>query len=546
MYTWRVVEVGARFHPETFSSLGVEAADEEVMPLGPDTAERQIAALRDLVAELRESFGGESDPAVRFDLEILLGFCERYLEHFRIEREILLPYLDLPRTVFAGIHSLLDGQAAAKRRQAAAARLRRYSGDNGAPPAATRLEAAVRARLAEPGLLPPYRKAVETDLENAGLYLDGIAELLERYGISGCERPFARLCRQLDDWVSFVRETVLPRTRRDPRLPAALYASHLRIHGVDMPERELVSRARTAVRDRQRELRDLALRLSKKASPAGDYRAVLRRLDREPSGAGSDVVALHRERLCQLRHLLRRHQVVSLPPADFLLETATAAEFARLPYPQTRFPPVLGRRTAAVEILLPASGAAELIGGNTPAASWVVAVHELGHALQFASLADDALPRARTCFATSSDREGWAVYLETEVAPHLSLAARASFTRRQLARAVRTLLEVELHRGTTTLAEAARTLRAEVACSATAAEAELRRFVLLPGHAPSYFAGDVRASELRAEIELALGRRFRRRAYHDFLLGQGSIPSVSLRRLVFGELVPAVRRPRAA
>lgn len=101
----------------------------------------------------------------------------------------------------------------------------------------------------------------------------------------------------------------------------------------------------------------------------------------------------------------------------------------------------------------------------------------MGHALQFANLGDEALPRARTCFATSSDREGWAVYLETEMAPHLSLTARAS--------------------------------------------------------------------ELRAEVELALGRRFRRCEYHDFLLGQGSIPFVSLRQLVFGELVAGARR-RAA
>ncbi len=527
-HTWRVVEVGARFRPETFSYFGFEAADEHVRPFGPEAAGRWIAALRDLASELHESLGGEADAEVRIDLGILLADCERHLEHARIEHEVLIPYLDLPRFIFSGLHALLAGETPPERCQAAVARLRRYVGEEGVSPAAAGLEASIRSRLDEPGLLPPYRKAVEEDLGNAGLYLDGIAELIEKRGVPGCERPFARLCRQIDDWNCFVHDTILPRARSDPRLPAALYASHLRVHGIDMSQHELLGRARAAIRERRRELRELTRQLKADARP----------VDRE--SPSPDVVELHRRRLRQLRRLFRRQDILSLPRSGFRLKIATAAEAAWLPYPQTRVPPILGRWRGDVEIVLATNDVASPAEGDLPANSWIVTAHEMAHAIQLASL-DDTLPRARTIFTTSSDLEGWAVYLEAELAPYLPLVARTERARQQLTRALRTVLEVELHSGAVSVAEAARMLRAELAGSESSVAAELWRFVRQPGQGPSYFAGEARVCELRTEVELALGPRFERRGYHDFLLSRGRVPFTTQRRLVLDGFVAAAR-----
>ncbi|MCP4660920.1 MAG: DUF885 domain-containing protein [bacterium] len=60
----------------------------------------------------------------------------------------------------------------------------------------------------------------------------------------------------------------------------------------------------------------------------------------------------------------------------------------------------------------------------------------------------------------------------------------------------------------------------------------------MPGQAASYFCGATRANELRAEVELLLGLRFRRRDYHDCVLAQGLVPFSLLRQRVTEELVP--------
>ena len=44
--------------------------------------------------------------------------------------------------------------------------------------------------------------------------------------------------------------------------------------------------------------------------------------------------------------------------------------------------------------------------------------------------------------------------------------------------------------------------------------------------------------ELRQETERALGPKFDRRSYHDFLLAQGLLPPSLLRKAVFEEFVP--------
>jgi uncharacterized protein (DUF885 family) len=45
-----------------------------------------------------------------------------------------------------------------------------------------------------------------------------------------------------------------------------------------------------------------------------------------------------------------------------------------------------------------------------------------------------------------------------------------------------------------------------------------------PGQATSYLYGYSRLMELRARTELALGKRFEQRSYHDFILAQGWLP----------------------
>jgi uncharacterized protein (DUF885 family) len=61
----------------------------------------------------------------------------------------------------------------------------------------------------------------------------------------------------------------------------------------------------------------------------------------------------------------------------------------------------------------------------------------------------------------------------------------------------------------------------------------------MPGQAGSYFYGYSRILQLRAETELALGNKFDRQAFNNFLLDQGLLPPDLLAKAVREEFVPA-------
>jgi uncharacterized protein (DUF885 family) len=45
--------------------------------------------------------------------------------------------------------------------------------------------------------------------------------------------------------------------------------------------------------------------------------------------------------------------------------------------------------------------------------------------------------------------------------------------------------------------------------------------------------------QMKAEAEMALGRKFNRQRYHDFILAQGLLPPAIIGRAVQQEFVPA-------
>ncbi len=76
---------------------------------------------------------------------------------------------------------------------------------------------------------------------------------------------------------------------------------------------------------------------------------------------------------------------------------------------------------------------------------------------------------------------------------------------------------------------------------------EVERYTFrAPGQATSYFVGYNRLLEIRAEAERALGPRFDRRSFHDFVLSQGLLPPRLLRQAVLEEFVPGQGGPAAA
>jgi len=184
------------------------------------------------------------------------------------------------------------------------------------------------------------------------------------------------------------------------------------------------------------------------------------------------------------------------------------------------------------------------------AASWTLTVHEArpGHEMQFAALVENGISLARAIFAFNSvNVEGWALYCEAEMKPYLPLDGQLIALQHRLLRAARAFLDPDLQAGRVTPEEARRILMEEVVISEPAARQEVERYTFrAPGQATSYFYGYQRWMELRSRVELALGSRFDRQRYHDFILAQGLLPPTMLGEAVLSTFVPAEERRLAS
>jgi len=543
----------ARFLPEIGSLFGLPGADERIVDLGPGIDERRVAAARVVLADLEQRLAGERETNVRQDLAIMLDLLRREIERALATTKLLLPYGNVPETIFRGMHTLLLEHNEPARRRLALVRLARYAGEGGTP---VLVDAAARwrERSSQAELLGPARAEVEKNLADHPALIGGIAPLFAAAQVAGFEGALAKIQAQLVDYETFVRDEVLPRARAEFQLPGELYRLALRDVGVDMELEELVGRAQVSFREIQNEMNALAPLVAREQGlPAGDYRAVLRAL-KAKQFTGEAILPHYESRMKDLEAIIERERIVTLPARAAQIRLASAGETAAQPAPHMQPPRLIGntgeRGTFVLPLRMSASPGREAMAYDDftfEAASWTLTAHEgrPGHELQFAAIVEQGVSIARALFAFNSvNVEGWALYMEAEAKPYEPLDGQLAALQHRLLRAARAFLDPGVQAGTITVEEATRVLTEDVVVSPAMARQETERYTFrAPGQATSYFCGYQRLMALRAETERVLGARFDRRRYHDFLLSQGLLPPSLLRQAVLEGFVPAEAHP---
>ncbi|HXP01864.1 MAG TPA: DUF885 family protein, partial [Luteibacter sp.] len=239
-----LLDVTARFSPESATDIGVKGFDEKTVDLGPDVDKRQRAALVEVREKVNKRLSEEKDPNVKQDLQILLKQIDGDIKGIDLNTKYLLPWFDAGQIVFSGEFSLLNAESTPEQNKAALGRLKCYVG---MAPGCTALVDQARARttekLGDKALLGPVKADVEQKLGNTQRYVDGIRKLLAEKKVAGSDEVMAKLDQQLKDYNAWVKKTVLPRARTDFRLPEPLYAYNLEQVGLDISPKDLIDRA---------------------------------------------------------------------------------------------------------------------------------------------------------------------------------------------------------------------------------------------------------------------------------------------------------------
>jgi len=552
-YTQILLRAQAPFIPEQMSFFGVTGFDEQTFDFGPGYAKRFRDATAKARAELQAKAAGERDPNVAQDLAILLRAADDAIESSEVSERMTRPWLDVGQTVFQGINGLLGEQVPPERRAKALVRLQRYAGQAGARASLVELARQRYEERTEAGLLQPTKIEVEQSLSNLKTYTDGLRTRFAEYKLDAGP-TLAVLERQLDEYAQWTRGTVLPNAWTTYQLPKELYALQLRTVGIDVDPLVLVDRARVGYMETRAAMQQLAPLVAKqKGLKETDYIAVMRALKRET--LTNEQLEPHYRTVVmpELDRLIKQHDVVALPQRPMQMRLGSPAESAAQPAPHFLPAPLVGNTGQQGTFVLPLGNPNAGTDGayddfNFPAVAWTLTAHEgrPGHELQFTAMVERGISLARTFYAFNSvNVEGWALYAEAEMVPYEPLEGQLFALQFRLLRAARAMLDPMLNLGLTDRDTAFRVLTDEVGMSKAMARQEVDRYtVRSPGQAGSYFYGYSKILSLRAETELALGDRFDRRRFNDFLLDQGLLPPELLAKAVREVFVPQEKSRR--
>ncbi|WP_263408649.1 DUF885 domain-containing protein [Terriglobus tenax] len=549
-YTQLLLDLDKKYSPESASGQGLAQfdADISVPTLANEDAQRKDTEA--VLAKLVSAEKSEPDELVRQDLDILIDSTQRDFKRQDYSRAHNVPFINAAGYVYSGIEALLDDQVTPDRRKAALVRLAKYTGQTkGFQPITAILRQRTEEQIAKPGMIYPAKMRMELELSRNKARVDGIADLFRKYKLTGWEANYALLQKQLTDYDTWLKATVLPKARTDFRLTPEEYALNFADYGIDITPAQIDRLAHAAFQDYQAQMQQIATRIAQRDHlPNSDYRYVIAQLKLKQM-TNDEILPFYEKRLHAIEEIIETQHLVTLPDRPAIIRLGSPAESVQQPAPHMIPPPFLNntgqRGVFVLPLNMPAVGgaAAQKVDDYTfDAATWTLIAHEArpGHELQFDSMVEHGVSKARALYAfNSTNAEGWGLYAEYITLPYMPLEGQLISLQFRLLRAARAFLDPELQSGKVTPQEAMRVLTSDVGMSVPFANQEVERYTFrMPGQANSYFYGYTRLLELRKSTQAALGPKFNQQRFHDFILAQGLLPPNLMKKAVEDHFIP--------
>jgi uncharacterized protein (DUF885 family) len=174
---------------------------------------------------------------------------------------------------------------------------------------------------------------------------------------------------------------------------------------------------------------------------------------------------------------------------------------------------------------------------------------EPGHHFQTSIAVErTGLPRFRRHEGNVAYDEGWALYAESlgrELGLFTDPMQWYGRLSDEMLRAMRLVVDTGLHAQGWTREQAITYMRENSSMADSDIEAEVERYMVVPGQALGYKVGELRIQALRRRASRALGRRFDLREFHAQVLEDGSLPMDVLEAKI-GRWIEAQEAPGGA
>jgi len=529
--------------------LGDERYNDRWPDLGPDGRAADEAALRDMLSDARAIPTDGLDPEQVITRDMLMVVGENYIEAYAQKQyQLSLDHMSGPQ-IWPAQAAQYQPADTPERLEKLLTRYRTYPGlieqhidalDEGVREGRTAAEAPVRRAIEQVERLlgMPVEQAPAVTL--AQVDDDGRARVIE-----AAERYIYPALRRFGEYLSADYQ---PHAREEPGISGTpggeeAYRLAIRMHTTVSPSPEEVHAFGLSDLDTiDQEKDEIARRLGH-----GDRFALVAALAEDPTNRTDDpqrVVALAVEQTERAFAAAPRY-FGRLPSANCVVKAVEPYREQEAP-PAFYIPPTLdGSRQGQYYINTYRPEERQLHNLAS------ITFHEAtpGHHFQIGiEMELKGLPAFRTLgsrLAGVAYVEGWGLYCERladEMGLYASDPERLGMLNAQSFRAARLVVDSGLHAMGWSRERAIAFMQERGSLAPVDAEIEVDRYTIWPGQALAYKIGQREIERARAEVAERMGDRFELRAFHDEVLGHGSLPLTTLRREIPGWVEAAVAR----
>ena len=348
----------------------------------------------------------------------------------------------------------------------------------------------------------------------------------------------------IQSYITYLENDLAPRARGSFRLGRDAFQQKLRLdEGVTLDPDRLLAIANRELRATQEEFRKVASRLdSKLKDPSAAWARA--KADHPPAG---QVVATAQEQLDELKTFLERKDIVSVP-GSAEVQVAPTPRFYRWTFASMWTPGPFETRPLRAYYYItdadpswPAERQEEHLRDFNYGALWSISIHEAypGHFLHYQHLRGvSATFRKSILFSSTAMVEGWAHYSEQMMMEAGFRREDANIRLGQLAEALirlcRLIVGIRLHCEDLSVEQGVRIFRDEAYLEEGSARREAERGTFDPSYVV-YSLGKLMVLKLRDDYKALKGDKYSMRAFHDTLLGNGTVPLWLHRNLMLGE-----------
>jgi hypothetical protein len=480
----------------------------------------------------------EKNPDLLTDARILLDFQNMEMEKIELDRELgVIPFLPVSEHVVENLRSLIRKESTQLQMNAGMARFRAYvRGEQNKLPLVDgftshmlfRMKALADNRMRG---VWPEKSEIENYLKHSGEFFKDLHAILSLWKGDEWKRDFEELKLQEANYREFLKRKVLPYSRVKTGTHPKLYAYQLKQSGILKTPSELIAIGEADYESTYKIFKELAKKVAQKNNLSDSKpQSVIKFLKSRKFTTENEILASYVKETDNLMSIVREKGILSLQrKPDFEIRFARKSEMSSMASPHFISEPQNPDNNVRAQFVIP------LLSGEGGTDDYIyreaivtLAAHEAipGHAIQFHIMKERGTTLIRSWLAeNSANVEGWALYAESLIAPHVDEEQKFVFIQRLLWRIARTFLDPQLNLGKIKRDRVMEVYVNELGFSESFAETEFRRYnFIMPGQAPSYYYGLRSLLETRKQVKEKLKENFSDKCFNDAVLDLGLMP----------------------